>query len=281
MAKKTQQCRTCENTVSYTSKHGGGQCKACYYTRGKTPKPPTLCALCGERPISRGSAHGSCATCYRTRRTELAGLATAAQRGGDDLEEAVRKILRAAPKTLEELSPLVQRTPGQVLDLLHLMRDKGQNVHEFSGGKWSLERIPMSLEAERTFEYLSRPDNTFKVGIASDQHLCSRYAREDVLNDLYDVFQREGVDRVINAGNWIDGGMGRVVAVWHCEHIVWSWQDEQVLIEATILEVTLDEQNQFGIAAGFPIVRNRAFGFAYYDGFRNKTGTLQNLAVFL
>ncbi len=40
------------------------------------------------------------------------------------------------------------------------------------------------------------------------------------------------------------------------------------------------KQNQFGGAVGFPIVQNRLFGFGYYDGFRNRTGTLQNLAVF-
>lgn len=40
------------------------------------------------------------------------------------------------------------------------------------------------------------------------------------------------------------------------------------------------QQHQFGAALGFPVVKNRLFGFAYYDGFRNKTGTLQNLAVF-
>ena len=34
------------------------------------------------------------------------------------------------------------------------------------------------------------------------------------------------------SGNWIDGGMGRVVAVWHCAHMVWSWQEEQVEIDA-------------------------------------------------
>jgi hypothetical protein len=39
------------------------------------------------------------------------------------------------------------------------------------------------------------------------------------------------------------------------------------------------KQNQFGVAAGFPIVKNKLFGFGYYDGFRNETGTVQNLAV--
>jgi len=39
------------------------------------------------------------------------------------------------------------------------------------------------------------------------------------------------------------------------------------------------KQNQFGGALGGPIVRNRLFGFGYYEGHRNTTGTTQNLVV--
>jgi hypothetical protein len=39
------------------------------------------------------------------------------------------------------------------------------------------------------------------------------------------------------------------------------------------------KQNQFGGAAGGPIVRNRLFGFGYYEGHRNTTGTTQNIVV--
>lgn len=61
------------------------------------------------------------------------------------------------------------------------------------------------LAVEREFHYTSREDNTFRFGIASDQHLGSKYERLDVLNSLYDEFAAAGVDRVYNAGNWIDG----------------------------------------------------------------------------
>lgn len=82
------------------------------------------------------------------------------------------------------------------------MRERGANLHELNG-RWSLERF--QPPTERVIEYTSRPDGTFVFGVASDQHLCSRYAREDVLSDLYDAFERHGCDRVFNAGNWIDG----------------------------------------------------------------------------
>mgnify|MGYP001615389827 CR=1 FL=1 len=54
-------------------------------------------------------------------------------------------------------------------------------------------------------KYLSRKDDTYVFGAVSDNHLGSRYERLDVLNDLYDKFSAAGVDRVYNAGNWIEG----------------------------------------------------------------------------
>lgn len=40
------------------------------------------------------------------------------------------------------------------------------------------------------------------------------------------------------------------------------------------------QQNQFGGTFGGPVVRNRLFGFGYYEGFRNTSGLTQNFAVF-
>ena len=39
------------------------------------------------------------------------------------------------------------------------------------------------------------------------------------------------------------------------------------------------KQNQFGIALGAPIIRNKLFGFGYYEGYRNDSGITQNVLV--
>jgi hypothetical protein len=39
------------------------------------------------------------------------------------------------------------------------------------------------------------------------------------------------------------------------------------------------KQNQFGAAVGGPIVRNRVFGFGYYEGYRNDAGITNNVLV--
>lgn len=39
------------------------------------------------------------------------------------------------------------------------------------------------------------------------------------------------------------------------------------------------KQNQFGFSLGGPVLRNRLFGFGYYEGFRNTSGVTQNFVV--
>jgi outer membrane receptor protein involved in Fe transport len=39
------------------------------------------------------------------------------------------------------------------------------------------------------------------------------------------------------------------------------------------------KQNQFGASLGGPVLRNRLFGFGYYEGFRNTSGLTQNFVV--
>lgn len=114
--------------------------------------------------------------------------------------------LRKQPMTLEQLAEATKLSRGQVLDALDGMRAAGINVHEI-GGKWSVEKEtrPAFLAGDNLPTYVSRPDNTFVFGATSDNHLGSKYERLDVLNDLYDRFAARGVDRVFNAGNWIDG----------------------------------------------------------------------------
>jgi hypothetical protein len=86
------------------------------------------------------------------------------------------------------------------------LKKRGYNIHKF-GQKYSLELQPQltTTEAEDRFIYPSREDRTYVFGVTTDNHLCSKYQRMDVLNDLYDQFAAAGVDRVYNCGNWIDG----------------------------------------------------------------------------
>jgi predicted phosphodiesterase len=45
----------------------------------------------------------------------------------------------------------------------------------------------------------------FRFGVVSDNHMGSRYARDEITEALYDVYAAEGISLVLNCGNWIDG----------------------------------------------------------------------------
>ncbi len=45
----------------------------------------------------------------------------------------------------------------------------------------------------------------YKIGFVTDDHLCNKAERLDVLNAIFDRFQEEGITEVYNGGNWIDG----------------------------------------------------------------------------
>ena len=71
-----------------------------------------------------------------------------------------------------------------------------------------LFKRPMELPAivngaKHTF--LTNGYGRFKFGALGDTHICSKYARLDVLEKLYDAFVAAGVTTVFHTGNWIDG----------------------------------------------------------------------------
>lgn len=112
--------------------------------------------------------------------------------------------LKKGPATTEELATAFGQHTDAIEAILGVLIDTGSNLHIRGDGAWVLSKILVPRRGSE-FVYTSRLDNTFVFGVASDAHLGSKYERLDVLNDLYDWFHREGVDRVFNAGNWIEG----------------------------------------------------------------------------
>lgn len=121
--------------------------------------------------------------------------------------DIVRERLRRGECTTPQLQALTGLGEKATLGVLEDLQASGFNVHLF-GDKWALTNTPLPAPAPAHDDMptlVSRPDNTFLVGASGDQHLCSKYERLDVLNDLYDRFERAGAQCVYNTGNWIDG----------------------------------------------------------------------------
>jgi len=124
----------------------------------------------------------------------------------EDLCTRIKRVLRKAPASLDAIAAGMNISRGAVLDAIDTLKAAGVNICHF-GEEFSIETAPAPQYAADGGlpVYTSRPDNTFLYGFTSDGHMGSKYERLDVINDLYDRFAEAGVDRVFNAGNWIDG----------------------------------------------------------------------------
>jgi hypothetical protein len=120
---------------------------------------------------------------------------------------ALRDALRKTPMTAEAIAERFNISRARAEVALEDLQQQGLDVQDF-GGRYSIGKAAPAPRHERGFEipeYVSRPDGSYLFGFTSDNHLGSKYSRLDVLENLYDRFAEQGVDRVFNAGNWIDG----------------------------------------------------------------------------
>lgn len=118
---------------------------------------------------------------------------------------ALRRCLKNGHHDLNSLAVQTKATRGQVLDGIDSMRKQGYSIAEINGKFWLDTSPQTAADLDKKHEYLSRPDGTYIFGFTSDNHLGSKYSRLDVLHKLYARFEEVQVDRVFNAGNWIDG----------------------------------------------------------------------------
>lgn len=115
--------------------------------------------------------------------------------------ESLIVLLRKHSLSTSELMAKFNATEREIMDAILAAQGRGYLLTQF-GERWSMTKAPAF---SKPTEYLSRKDGTYLFGFSADQHLGSKYERLDVLHDLYDHFYEQGVDRVYNAGNWIDG----------------------------------------------------------------------------
>ena len=170
------------------------------------------------------AAHGQTRSCNRSRLTEARAirLKPSAMAKPDVQQELhpkiqplekpettldkVRDRLRKGACSFDELQTLTGLGERGTTGVLDDLEADGFNLHKL-GNLWSIEKAPAPRESgsEARFELKSDDKNRYRFGFVTDNHLCSKYARLDVLNSMYDRFEAAGITEVFNAGNWIDG----------------------------------------------------------------------------
>lgn len=116
----------------------------------------------------------------------------------------VRRILRGGPLSPDEIAARAGAERGAVAKLIAEMKRSGSLLMELPDGRLDL-LSSVNLET-RTHEIAGqRGEWTYIFGFITDNHLCNKHSRLDVLRAAYDRFERDGITKVFNAGNWIDG----------------------------------------------------------------------------
>ena len=105
--------------------------------------------------------------------------------------------------TIEDLTNVFDCSAQRIREALELLAKEGKNIriagNGFSVGTDIPKAAPTVIDSQHTV------GKTIRFGFVSDNHLCSRYERLDVLNALYDIYKKEGITTVYNGGNMIDG----------------------------------------------------------------------------
>lgn len=131
--------------------------------------------------------------------------AGASEEKTDDPKQAVRNLLMKRQTKLKDIMSAVKMGVGEVLDLVEELKSEGVNIVREGESFTIAKNFAASWTKGDALEIFSRKDNTFLFGACGDNHVGSKYHREDVFHDLYRRYTENDVQAVFNTGNWIDG----------------------------------------------------------------------------
>ncbi len=123
----------------------------------------------------------------------------------DPLERGLMDILRKRKtlQTVETLADSLDVAPARVRTAMEQLRAGGHNLTIISGAVELSRDIPKAEPLRIDARKLD--GKVFKFGYTTDNHLGSKYERMDVLEALYDTWEKQGVKIVYQTGNMIDG----------------------------------------------------------------------------
>lgn len=124
----------------------------------------------------------------------------------DHVADAIHATLLKSRKawTVEALSSRLDVGVAKVLKAIGRLEERNVNLRI---GRETVEiskEIPQSHEPT-VIDISKRQDREYTFGLTADNHLCSKYERLDVLNALFDIWERDGVKVVYQGGNMIEG----------------------------------------------------------------------------
>jgi hypothetical protein len=177
-ASNEQAATACNNTKNFVSK-----CRAELRKEGRLPPAPED---------------------YRRKQGENYHTLPEATKGEENITGRLKALFkRKDVQTFEDLSNQLDCGIGKVKQLIGELVSQGHNFKV--NGETIIFSHLIEKSESRVMDVEKMSTGFYRFGVTGDNHLCSRYERLDVLNNLYDLFAGEGITRVFNTGNWIDG----------------------------------------------------------------------------
>ena len=129
----------------------------------------------------------------------------AAPQSPGDFEGELRRLLKPGPLSAKDLGAGLGCGAAEVKRRIAEMQSRGALLIDLPGGMFDLGSTQLIEAGHVVFAGARSGVTKRRYGITTDNHLCNRHSRLDVLNAAYDHFERQGITTVFNAGNWIDG----------------------------------------------------------------------------
>lgn len=124
----------------------------------------------------------------------------------DSLSSQLLPLLKAHGNraSVTDLADRLDVSPKRIRECVEHLRSQHKLVG-LTDDEGTVEARPPLPRGRSSINTESFFGERIRFGVVSDTHLGSKYAREDVLQALYDIFEREGIETVYHAGNFIDG----------------------------------------------------------------------------
>lgn len=123
----------------------------------------------------------------------------------DGFSDDIRRILRKGPASAEAIADALDCSTRRVRERIAQEKARGALIIEHIDGRFDLGTPALIEPGSQAVQGDPKAAWSHVFGFVTDNHLCNKHSRLDVLRAAYEHYEREGIATVYNAGNWIDG----------------------------------------------------------------------------
>jgi len=119
------------------------------------------------------------------------------------VNQDILKFINSGVYSITDIANRFDMSPSKVEIELATLKEQGYIINTIDGKHTAGDTLDKADNIK--IDYKKHGEKEICIGVIADTHLCSKYARLDVLNALYDRYADYGIKDVYLCGNWIDG----------------------------------------------------------------------------